>query len=100
MLQICKLMNIDAKLRELYWSYTTANKVDILNWCFFGTLELHIFTTLATYKNLTLKKSFGQHYLHDEMYCARIADAILEFPDLKIVEVGPGAGAITKLFPA
>lgn len=55
---------------------------------------------MAKYKNLTLKKSFGQHYLHDENYCQRIADAILEFPNLKIVEVGPGAGAITKLFPA
>ncbi len=60
----------------------------------------HIFTALATYKNLTLKKSFGQHYLHDEKYCQRIANAILQYPDLKIIEVGPGAGAITKKFPA
>lgn len=37
--------------------------------------------------------------MHDENYCIRIADAILQFENLKIVEVGPGAGAITKLFP-
>jgi 16S rRNA (adenine1518-N6/adenine1519-N6)-dimethyltransferase len=54
---------------------------------------------LAKYKNLTLKKSFGQHYLHDETYCERIAKAILQFDTLKIVEIGPGAGAITKYFP-
>lgn len=54
---------------------------------------------MAKYKNLTLKKSFGQHYLHDERYCDRIADTILNYDNLKIVEVGPGAGAITKKFP-
>jgi len=53
---------------------------------------------LAKYKNLTLKKSFGQHYLHDENYCERIASAILKYADYKIIEVGPGAGAITKYF--
>lgn len=56
------------------------------------------FAVLAKYKNLTLKKSFGQHYLHDEVYCERIAQAILRHEDHKIVEVGPGAGAITKYF--
>lgn len=55
---------------------------------------------MAKYKNLTLKKSFGQHYLHDEKYCERIAAAILQYDNLKIVEVGPGAGAITKKFSA
>lgn len=56
----------------------------------------YIFTTLATYKNLRLKKSFGQHYLHDENYCTRIAEAFLNCPGKEILEVGPGAGAITK----
>ncbi len=59
---------------------------------------LHLYF-LAKYKNLTLKKSFGQHYLHDETYCTRIAEAILRHEHYKIVEVGPGAGAITKYFP-
>ncbi len=56
------------------------------------------FVILAKYKNLTLKKSFGQHYLHDEAYCERIASAILAHAHYNIVEVGPGAGAITKYF--
>lgn len=55
---------------------------------------------LAKYKNLTLKKSFGQHYLQDENYCKRIADTILQYDALKIVEVGPGAGALTQFIPA
>jgi 16S rRNA (adenine1518-N6/adenine1519-N6)-dimethyltransferase len=54
---------------------------------------------VATHKKLVLKKSLGQHYLHDEHYCKRISDAMLSFEGLKIVEVGPGAGAITKYFP-
>lgn len=54
---------------------------------------------MAKHKNLVLKKSLGQHYLHDVQYCKRISDAMLAFEDLKIIEVGPGAGAITKYFP-
>lgn len=50
---------------------------------------------MATYKNLQLKKSFGQHYLHDKSYCERIAQEILQLPLKEIVEVGAGAGAIT-----
>lgn len=48
------------------------------------------------YKNLTLKKSLGQHYLTDELLCQKIADVILDHPYHHILEVGPGAGAITK----
>lgn len=44
----------------------------------------------------TLKKSLGQHFLHDEYYCQKIVDEV----DLSknLLEVGPGAGAITKYF--
>lgn len=43
------------------------------------------------------KKSYGQHFLHDENICQKIATAILELEDYDIlVEVGPGQGAITK----
>lgn len=62
-------------------------------------MRLFTFAALAKYKNLTLKKSFGQHYLHDENYCERISKAILSFEDYDLIEVGPGAGAITKYFP-
>ena len=44
----------------------------------------------------TLKKSLGQHFLHDENICRKIVDAIAEEKFEQLVEVGPGAGALTK----
>lgn len=44
----------------------------------------------------TLKKSLGQHFLKDETISQRIVDAI-QHPGLKrLLEVGPGGGALTK----
>lgn len=48
------------------------------------------------YKGLLLKKSLGQHYLHDENVCVKIADEILKINTPHILEVGPGAGAISS----
>lgn len=43
----------------------------------------------------TLKKSLGQHFLHDESVCVHIVDSLSE--DVKnLLEIGPGGGAITK----
>ena len=42
----------------------------------------------------TLKKSLGQHFLHDDKICHAIVDAIPACE--RLLEVGPGAGAITK----
>ena len=44
----------------------------------------------------TLKKSLGQHFLKDENICKKIVDAIQEYPHQKLLEVGPGGGALTK----
>jgi 16S rRNA (adenine1518-N6/adenine1519-N6)-dimethyltransferase len=44
----------------------------------------------------TLKKSLGQHFLKDENICRKIVEALPVIPGEQIVEVGPGAGAITK----
>lgn len=44
----------------------------------------------------TLKKSLGQHFLHDEAMCQRITDSVTHKPDMQLLEVGPGGGAITK----
>ncbi|HSC53771.1 MAG TPA: 16S rRNA (adenine(1518)-N(6)/adenine(1519)-N(6))-dimethyltransferase RsmA [Phnomibacter sp.] len=44
----------------------------------------------------TLKKSLGQHFLHDEQICQKIVDAVQEHPFSQLVEIGPGGGAITK----
>ena len=43
----------------------------------------------------TLKKSLGQHFLHDADMCRRIVDA-LEAPSGRVLEIGPGGGAITR----
>jgi 16S rRNA (adenine1518-N6/adenine1519-N6)-dimethyltransferase len=46
----------------------------------------------------TLKKSLGQHFLHDENICRKIVDSINQKPFHQLLEVGPGAGALTKYF--
>ncbi len=46
---------------------------------------------------LHLKKSLGQHFLNDEYILQRIAEAIGDLHPFKtVVEIGPGAGALTK----
>lgn len=44
----------------------------------------------------TLKKSLGQHFLKDESVCKKIVTALQEDAFEKLVEVGPGGGALTK----
>lgn len=44
----------------------------------------------------TLKKSLGQHFLTDENMCRKIVEQVTRKPDMHLVEVGPGGGAITK----
>lgn len=44
----------------------------------------------------TLKKSLGQHFLKDENVCKKIAEQIESEKFHQLVEVGPGAGALTK----
>lgn len=44
----------------------------------------------------TLKKSLGQHFLHDEEMCQRIVAQVTRRPGLQLLEIGPGGGAITK----
>jgi 16S rRNA (adenine1518-N6/adenine1519-N6)-dimethyltransferase len=47
---------------------------------------------------LNLKKSLGQHFLKDEQVCRRIVDSLKQFPFTRLLEIGPGAGALTKYF--
>jgi 16S rRNA (adenine1518-N6/adenine1519-N6)-dimethyltransferase len=44
----------------------------------------------------TLKKSLGQHFLHDENMCRKIVDQLTIKERMQLVEIGPGGGAITK----
>jgi 16S rRNA (adenine1518-N6/adenine1519-N6)-dimethyltransferase len=41
------------------------------------------------------RKRFGQNFLHDPQLIARIIDSISPSPEQRIVEIGPGRGAIT-----
>jgi 16S rRNA (adenine1518-N6/adenine1519-N6)-dimethyltransferase len=43
----------------------------------------------------TLKKSLGQHFLHDNVVCEKIIHALQERPFQRLLEVGPGGGALT-----
>jgi 16S rRNA (adenine1518-N6/adenine1519-N6)-dimethyltransferase len=44
----------------------------------------------------TLKKSLGQHFLKDENICRKIVAELTKHPFKRLVEVGPGGGALTK----
>lgn len=44
----------------------------------------------------TLKKSLGQHFLHDENMCRKIVSSVDHQPGMQLLEIGPGGGAITK----
>lgn len=43
-----------------------------------------------------LKKSLGQHFLKDESVSVRIVDHLKQHPVKRLLEVGPGGGALTK----
>jgi 16S rRNA (adenine1518-N6/adenine1519-N6)-dimethyltransferase len=44
----------------------------------------------------TLKKSLGQHFLKDENICRKIVAVIQQRTFSRLLEVGPGGGALTK----
>ena len=44
----------------------------------------------------TLKKSLGQHFLKDEQVIEKIIASLQDHPFKNLLEVGPGAGALTK----
>lgn len=44
----------------------------------------------------TLKKSLGQHFLRDENISRKIVAALRQRPFTRLLEVGPGGGALTK----
>jgi len=44
----------------------------------------------------TLKKSLGQHFLRDESVSRHIVEELRLYPFERLLEVGPGGGALTK----
>ena len=53
-------------------------------------------TSSRTSNGLLLKKSLGQHFLHDENVCRKIVEQVTLTPGMRLLEIGPGGGAITK----
>src|ERR1700730_5526608 len=47
-------------------------------------------------RSLNLKKSLGQHFLKDELVCQKIINALNQNPFTQLLEIGPGAGALTR----
>jgi 16S rRNA (adenine1518-N6/adenine1519-N6)-dimethyltransferase len=48
------------------------------------------------HRPLNLKKSLGQHFLKDEFVCRSIVDALKQNKFSQLLEIGPGAGALTR----
>jgi 16S rRNA (adenine1518-N6/adenine1519-N6)-dimethyltransferase len=44
---------------------------------------------------MQVRKRFGQHFLHDRGVIRRIIDGVAPVPGQRIVEIGPGRGALT-----
>jgi len=42
------------------------------------------------------RPQLGQHFLRDKSVCARIADAVVSSSDVRVIEIGPGQGALTE----
>lgn len=59
-------------------------------------VKLLSFSSLYFCYMYTLKKSLGQHFLHDENMCRKIVDQISHTNNMQLLEVGPGGGALTK----
>ena len=54
------------------------------------------YSPAMTSTGLQLKKSLGQHFLHDENVCRKIVEQVTLTSGLRLLEIGPGGGAITK----
>ncbi len=46
--------------------------------------------------NLRYRHSLGQHFLYDEDLLAALAEAAVESPEEDVLEIGPGAGSLTR----
>ena len=44
---------------------------------------------------MVIRKRFGQHFLHDPAVIRRIVDSVAPSAGERIVEIGPGRGALT-----
>ena len=54
------------------------------------------FYIFAPMKQVRPKKNLGQHFLTDLNIAKRIADTVDAYPDIPVLEVGPGMGVMTQ----
>ena len=47
-------------------------------------------------KKVRPKKNLGQHFLTDLGIARRIADTVDAYPDIPVLEIGPGMGVMTQ----
>ena len=66
--------------------------------CFYRLLFLYIAADCLLHLPMqyTLKKSLGQHFLKDENISRNIVSALTKHTFENLLEIGPGAGALTK----
>jgi len=62
----------------------------------FPNVFLLIFVHDMSRPEVRPKKNLGQHFLNDMSIASRIADTVDVCPDLPVLEVGPGMGALTE----
>ncbi len=43
------------------------------------------------------RRRFGQHFLENELILERMVGALSPAPDDRVLEIGPGLGALTRL---
>ena len=51
---------------------------------------------MVYHREIRPKKGLGQHFLKDFSVAERIAETVSLFPDLSVLEVGPGTGVLTQ----
>src|SRR5437868_4284340 len=76
-------------------------KADIYSFCSYSLLiclrhKLFYKKLLLAFMEYSLKKSLGQHFLKDENVCKRIVAELQKHQFDRLLEVGPGGGALTK----
>lgn len=66
-------------------------------------MDLHTYWVVLTCStsnfnvvSITPKKSLGQHFLTDGNIIRKIAGAVQRLPDGRVIEIGPGTGAVTR----
>lgn len=63
----------------------------------FGPTSRRGVITLQALKGMYIfKKSLGQHFLQDDEICRKIVDALPVASGMKLWEIGPGGGALTR----